>query len=763
MAGLREIDMAIEKLRKELKEYYFRHSFYKECSGFRENYHNPLWGPMDEYAATHPGLSAIALKTAQYEIIAENFQPVIFKNSPFYSEMGVKVAESNGTTPLSAGCWLFKRNAHRFRDMNPAEFDQYIHAGRQGVHLVYGPYVDYDHHCFPFSNIVAKGLSGIYRQAEAELTRCVNPEETEFVECTLRSLLAVKKIAEKFAEAAELLLNDDSKDEIQERFLGMIAKTAREVPWRKPETFYEGLCTIWFLHEVCASIDGIGMYVLGRLDQMLGELYHCDITAGRLTPDDAYDLLARFMIYTDCKFDSSKSVEESFNRQELGEVVILGGCDDEGREVCNNITFMVLKAHHELKMLYPKIHCRITRNSRQDFLDSINRDFIDGRNVISFLNDECLISAQVKAGKRLEDARRYVAGGCWEVMLEGLEHSAGANCYFNLAKIMDLSIHEHPELTEMGMICDKIDEAKSFEDVYRIVMGNAFRAIRQMCEIIGKNGSVWPQVNPSPFFSACLTDCLKNRRDYTAGGGRYNPHAVPLGSFANFIDSLLVIRSLCFECERFSLAELLKAVRADWDGYETLRARVLTMTYFGDNETASNALACRVLEDIYHHTRDLKNERGGPFQLGLYNYRDIIDWAKITLATPDGRRAGDFLTQGLTPSRLRRSSEITSAINSGASLDLSQCPANSVLTISLPLGGVNLQVLGYLERAFAVSGAGMLQMNCVDRDQLLDARVHPERYQDLIVRLYGYSARFVNLTPTMQEEFISRTLYGESK
>ncbi|MBC8867907.1 MAG: hypothetical protein H8E44_00730, partial [Planctomycetes bacterium] len=112
--------------------------------------------------------------------------------------------------------------------------------------------------------------------------------------------------------------------------------------------------------------------------------------------------------------------------------------------------------------------------------------------------------------------------------------------------------------------------------------------------------------------------------------------------------------------------------------------------------------------------------------------------------------------------RRHRATKNASANTRGAALDLTQCPANAVLTISLPLGGVNLQTLGQLERAFAASGLAMLQMNCVDREQLLDAREHPERHQDLIVRLYGYSARFVCLTPEMQDEFISRNIYEKT-
>ena len=725
----------------ELKAYYRQRSI--KTPGCWDDI-NPLFALMDAYAAAHPGLSALQLKAAQYEIIADNFRPVIFKNSPFYSEMGVKVSEYDGVPGLGAGGWLFNRNAHLFRDANPGEHDQFMRSGREGIHLAYSPYADYDHHCFPYTNVLEQGLGKIHE-------RCENLGDSEFIDCAKRGLLAVKKIGEKFAAAARLE---------EGRFPGMIAETAGEVPWRKPETFYEGLCALWFLHEVCASIEGVGMSVLGHLDRALGDLYRHDLAAGRLTPDEAYDLLRRFLVHTDCKLSLADPVAESFNGQEQGDTLILGGCDERGEEVCNDITFMVLRAHHELGLIYPKLQCRISRNSRQDYLDAINRDFVSGRNVIAFLNDDCLIPAQVKAGKRLEDARGYVAGGCWEVIVEGREHSAGANCYVNLTRFMDMSVHGHP--VGADAVCDQLDGAKDFEDVYRTVLGNVVRGVRRMCGIMGRNGAVWPEVNPAPFFSACLSDCLENRQDYTAGGGRYNPHGLPLGGLAHLVDSLLAIRGLCFEGGHCSLADLLAAVRADWEGHEALRLKALSMPHFGDDAPESNALARRVLDDLYAQTRDLKNERGGPFQLGFYNYRDIIDWAKLTRATPDGRRAGDFLTQGLTPSRLHRGLEITSAVNSAAALDLSKCPANSVMTLSLPLGGVDLQTLGQFERAFAASGVGMLQLNCVDKAQLLDARAHPERHQELIVRLYGYSARFVNLTPAMQDEFLSRNIYDET-
>jgi len=201
------------------------------------------------------------------------------------------------------------------------------------------------------------------------------------------------------------------------------------------------------------------------------------------------------------------------------------------------------------------------------------------------------------------------------------------------------------------------------------------------------------------------------------------------------------------------------AVRADWKGYESLRAEVLTMPHFGDNKPESNALAQRLHDDLYANTRDLKNERGGSFDMGYWVYREFKFWGDKMKATPDGRHAGDPLALGISPSRLRPISDITSAINSVASLDLTKCACISSMDILLPANGVNPLLLDQFERAFAASKLQLLHLNCVNKEDLLDACKHPEKHQDLVVRVCGFSAKFVSLSPEWQDEFISRNIY----
>ena len=196
-------------------------------------------------------------------------------------------------------------------------------------------------------------------------------------------------------------------------------------------------------------------------------------------------------------------------------------------------------------------------------------------------------------------------------------------------------------------------------------------------------------------------------------------------------------------------------MRSDWNGFESLRRSAVAAPRYGKSEECAQ-LAARILTDIARVISRYNAEHSEyHFQLGLYNYRDIIDWAEQTRATPDGRRRGDFLTQGLTPQRYSRSLNAPEILRMLQPLPLSDFPANSVLTLTLQRNGMTPEILSAVIRNFP---GGMLQLNCLDHSELLDAMAHPERHGDLIVRLYGYSARFISLDGKMQEEFISRTI-----
>lgn len=759
--------MNTDELRDELRSFYSRqeegHGTDSPASGGGNAVNRgrevpKIFALIDQYDRSHPEASVYARKTRQYDVIAENFRPQIFVNSPFYFEVGINGGWEGEKNP---GRWLLRRNEHLFRDADPETFDVFIERQRQKYYLC-GPYVDLAHHCPAFSNVLNHGLSGIYEQTRKARECCRDRTEADFIDCALAGLLAAKRISERFAEAARELLQSTAAD-VPRRFLTQIAETALEVPWRKPETFYEGLNTLWFLREICGLLDGLATNSLGRPDAMLGELYAKDIETGRLTPEEAYDLVCRFLLAGDCHYDKDKQVRGygGIAGHELEITLTLGGCDEHGDEVFNAVTELFLLAYRELNLIYPKPHCRFSKHSSPRYLELINREIAAGHNIYSLLNDDCIIPALEKAGKTPADARRYVCTGCWDLVVESCEDMATVN-YFGMPRVLEMTVHDDPEaMAKARLSFEKLDGADSFEEVYRRLFGNIISTVREMCRLEGCNGKTLTDVNPSPFFSAAMSGCLEKRRDFTAGGGRYNPRTLSMVGFANIVDSLAAIRELCFVSKRHSLKELLDAVRTNWKGREDLRIEVLAAPYFGDNTPETNALAQRLHEDLYANTRDLVNEKGGGFHLAYWVYREFRFWGEQTKATPDGRRDGDYLAQSLNPSRFHDIARITSTVNSVASLDLTKCSGDSVVNLLMPGGnGVSVRVLDAFERAVAAANLQLLQLNCVNREDLLDARRHPERHQDLIVRVCGFSAKFISLPPEWQEEFINRNMYG---
>lgn len=225
------------------------------------------------------------------------------------------------------------------------------------------------------------------------------------------------------------------------------------------------------------------------------------------------------------------------------------------------------------------------------------------------------------------------------------------------------------------------------------------------------------------------------------------------------MDSLLAIREICFEQKLCTLREYLDAVRSNWEGAEELRLRATRCHGFGDGSEEACSLASRFHEDLFAMTETLTGTYGGRVNLGYLTYTEIRWWGERTLATPDGRRSGEYFSQGLTPSRLKRIPAVTSVVNTMTRLDASMMGANSVVNIILPSGTMTLDLCESFLRAVAGSAIQSLQLNCATREQLLDAQKHPEKYPELIVRVCGFSAKFTSLSPDWQQEVLTRNFY----
>ena len=695
--------MKYKELRHELRGYYSKTSYENA-----KKYLGEGTKILDE--KYNEGMSSYEMKVMQYRTITDMIEPVLFENSPFYYETGIIPGYSDGARQYHdykhIGGWRYWKNNHKFIDQDREMWGLTCRQRRELFYLVCGEYNDTaQHFLINHRPIFEKGLRGVYEDAQAALKAAKKDKEKEFLTAICDGLLCVKKIAEKFADRADEMLKDNSDNQNLKR----ISVSARRCPWEKPQSFYEAINTYAFMRKIIGSLEGIGVNSFGRLDVDLYPFYENDIKSGRMTK------------------------EEAFKK-------------------------MFLKANNDEKIIFPKIKCRFSENSPKEYLDLINEPIIKGTSTILYQNDDASIPALIRCGVSEKDARDYLVSGCWDLE-PNCSSSQDCGSYTNILKVFEYQIHNlKDKMDEVGMQFKPIDDAQEFDEVYKITCDNINTLFKEKIRILTKGGQIWESVDPLPIFSSLYGDCLEKKCDYTNSGARYRNDTFMCVGFPNIVDSLMAIKTLCFDKKRYTLKDMLNAVRNNWEGYEEMRADAMLCHGWGDGNDDSCTLAKRFNTDLYAMLSKLSGQYSGKVNLGHLTYTEIRFWGERTLATPDGRHNGEYFSQGLTPSRLKKIPYVTSVINSMAALDKTELAGNTVVNIILP-ESTTLDLCEAFLRATARSAVESLQLNCVSKKTLLDAQKHPEKYPDLIVRVCGFSAKFTSLSPEWQEEVITRNFY----
>ncbi|NLD88702.1 MAG: hypothetical protein GX633_10675 [Clostridiales bacterium] len=743
-------------MRQELIEYYRNvaddkaEKFFIECTELLDR-------------TAREDMTVFEQKVHQYRTISEEFDPVIFHRLPYYYETGTMSAHCDGARDFRnnkkhAGGWTYRRNAHLFIDQDKDLWARRCAQTGELLYLICGPYNDSSQHfLFNYRPVFESGLKGVYDRCISLMEEECTEGERQYLSATAEGMLCLKRMAEKFSEKAASMLAE-APDEEARRNLELIRDTAKRVPWERPETFYEAINTYAFLRKAMGSLEGIGFNTFGRVDKDLYPYYTNDIAGGILTPESAYDLICRFIIMFDLHYDHNMKMV-GYADHELENTYTIGGYGDDGKPVCNQLTLMFLRAAREEKTIYPKIKCRYSSDSPKEYFDEINKAVIAGTSVILYQNDESTIPALVNAGRTYEEAREYVMSGCWGINCPGVEKTAGG-CYLNMLKPFEFSIHRLTDrMDKTGIMFEILDGCESFEEVYSVTMENIRRLLVERADITIKGGRIWDKVDPLPLMSSTLQKCLETKRDFTQGGAKYRDDRYLCFGLPNIVDSLLAIRELCFEQKKYTLMELLDAVRANWEGFEDMRLDCVRCHGWGDGSPESGKLANRMHSDLCKYAKGLTSTFGGKVNIGHITYTEIRHWGEKTLATPDGRKSFEYFAQGLTPSRLKKIPSVTSVVNSMMYLDGASIGGNSVLNVILPSNNMSLDRLEAFLRVTAKSAVQSLQLNCTTKEQLLDAQKHPEKYPDLIVRVTGFSAKFTSLSPEWQQEVLTRNFY----
>ncbi|MCU6736126.1 pyruvate formate lyase family protein [Diplocloster agilis] len=694
-------------------------------------------------------------KALVYRAAAQLCEIRIFRQSPFFFEVKtgrIRNSSQNGFPPgPGLEGWYMDKQMHYAE-----EFQEWIRPYRERD-LIWGDiFSDLAHHSVGYDNLLAKGLKGFVQKAREQMEKQPSPAALGFYRSVIEGCEALRQIAGRFSALAQELLAGEQDQELRDN-LSMIREAAKRVPWEPAESFYEALCVILFFKEMMTGLEGVAVAVLGHLDRLLEPYYIRDCERGELDYEKAKNLMAHFLIHTDARWDLTGDEFASTNNS-----LIIGGCDQEGNVIYNDITRMILEVYDEYELVNPKIQARISSRHPEEYFSRTAAMIAGGKNVFSFLNDDVIIASNVRMGKDLKDARLYSAGGCQEPVLDNTELNCRAFLYLSLPQLVnsffDDSLNLFFEREDTGY--EKPEHLENFEEFYENYIAKLESIYKRLVEVLNHYGAFMREFDPCPLLSATLTGCLEKGIDMTEGGAIYNPTSMPLVGIGTAINSLLAIKEVVYDKHMLSLKELGALLQSNFEADPRMREYLLNRCpKYGMDTPEVNAFAGRIFHDLATATSGPVNNRGGRYEASLFVFY-LFDWMKEQVgATSDGRLAGTALSRGMNPTDISGISNTANILHTLKKIDMTDYPGAGVLYLEMPLmkSEPGTSYLARTMKAFLEAGGSALDLNLLDPQVLKKARENPDAYKNIVVRVCGFSAYFTSLDTHIQDEIIGRT------
>ena len=663
--------------------------------------------------------------------------------------------------------WHDRSIRHRMFEQLPQEWKDAYEAG------VFTEFMEQraPGHTVADDKIYRKGLAGLQADIDRQLASLdfLNDLEAYDKKQQLLGMRlaadAVIRFAERHAEQAERLAAVEA-DPTRRAELELIAANCRHVPRQPPRTFWEALQAYWFVHlGVITELNTWDSFCPGRLDQHLYPFYKREIEAGTLTRERARELLQCFWV----KFNNQPAppkvgvtAAESGTYTDFSNIG-LGGMKADGSDGVNEVTYLLLEVIDEMRLLQPSSNIQLSKKNPERFLRKACEVIRKGWGQPSIFNADMVVAELVRQGKSVEDARCAGTSGCVEAGAFGKE-SYILTGYFNLPKVLEITLNDGLDPRTGKTIGLETGDPAAFTAFDQVLDAFA-RQLRHFIDVkIAGNQIIerlYAACMPAPFLSIITDDCIAKGRDYNNGGARYNTrYIMPVGP-ATTADSLSAIQYHVFDRKTVTMERLVKATRDNFAGAEPLRQLLVNKTpkYGNDDEYADRFVErlCGML------VRDIDGRRGPTGSTYHVNYLSTtchVYFGSVCGATPDGRRAGAPVSDGISPAHGADRNGPTAVIRSAARMDHARSGGtllNQKFTPSLLDGDDGIEQLAHLVRSYFKLDGHHIQFNVVTADTLRAAQKDPEKYRDLIVRVAGYSDYFCDLTKELQEEIIART------
>jgi pyruvate formate-lyase/glycerol dehydratase family glycyl radical enzyme len=657
-----------------------------------------------------------------------------------------------------------------FLYVKPEKYETWKNMGEENCYVVrHRALLDRlgGYHSINYEKVIKKGMLTIIAEIDDELAALTLHDDDSlrkinFLKAGKIVLEAAIRYAGRYAELASVMAEHAAEPRRSE-LLGM-AEICRRIPALPARTFHEGVQAVWFVHALEYLETRSEGQSPGRIDQYLYPCFRSDMDAGRLTADQAIELLECLRVkISSLRQFSSRFFIEGMSGDAQFHNVTLGGQTPVGKDATNELSYLVMEAARRVRSLHPTLSIRVHDGSPEDFVLKGIEIAATGLGFPAFFNDNSNVPFLLSMGASPEESLDYAIGGCVVPVVPGAV-GPGQPITFHLAKCMELALFDGFDLRTQTQVGPHTGKFEKFETFDRLV--DAFKAqveffSQEAAEVITLQRLLREQLI-CPMFNDVLTDdCIKRGKSSLGDGARYRINYHNGRTMIDAVDSLAAVKKCVFDDRVIGKAELLRALQDNFEGREQVRKLLMAAPKYGNDDDYVDTIAVDLFKWWQEMCCTLDSAYGDKYMACAYSVGGHVPAGERTGALPNGRLAGRPLSDGaVSPSQGADTKGPTAVINSCCKIDQSKISAtllNMKFTASTLKTRDDHKKLFYLIKTYFDGGGKHIQFNTVDKATLLDAQVHPDRHPNLIVRVAGYSAYFAELSRGMQDEIIART------
>ncbi len=615
-----------------------------------------------------------------------------------------------------------------------------------------------------YKKLITIGTEGIAKEAETLQKKAMQGSDAwHFYEGVKIIVQALARFGERYAGLADKMA-DRETDEKRKKELNEIAEVCRNVPRKGAASFREAIQSIFFA-QIAINLESLDNAVCpGRMDQYLYPFYKRDMEKKAINRKTAKELMAAFSIkMSEIIPVFSEYLTGIHGGMFNGQVVTVGGVDENGNDATNELSYIFLEVMDELRMRQPNYHARVSSGSPEKYMDKINEVLLAGSNSPALYNDEIIVETMCKHGYTIQDARDYTGVGCVEPVSQGKSFASTDAALVNVPIILEMALNcgkRFNSTMKHGADTKAVDRMRSMDEVKEAFEIQLGFQIQQMVTDLQAIERANRKYHPTPLTSSLLSGCLESGKCSTEGGAKYNFSGIQCVAPTDTGDALYAIDKVVFRDKRLPLQELVFGLKQNLKD-TPLRTLLRGLEKFGNDDPDVDQWTVYVIDEFIKQLSKHENTRGGRYVAGLYSVTTHEFYGKITGALPNGRQKGESFASGISPSNGSDRLGPTALINSVNRIDFTKV-ANGINfnmkfdphTLQGKTGG---NILGSLLNTHFKKGGMQAQVNVLDPETLKKAREHPEQYPNLLVRVSGYSAYFNDLTPKMKDEIIRRS------